>query len=184
MKILKIIGIVFACILLVVLILTFTVTAEFKSERSIVIDRPSGQVFDFVRYLENQNSYSIWVQRDPNIEIEYRGTDGTVGAVSAWEGNEESGQGEQEIVGITEGERVDFELRFYEPMESTSYAFKTTEAINENQTRVTWGMSGSIPRPFNLMLLFYNMEEMIGDDYSAGLQNLKAMMEEDTASEL
>lgn len=177
MKILKIIGIVIALLIALIVVGTLVTGTEFEAERSVVIDRPSGEVFEFVRYLENQNSYSVWVQRNPDMHIEYRGTDGSVGAVSAWEGNEESGKGEQEIVGMVEGERIDFELRFYEPFESTSYAFKSTEPINENQTRVTWGMSGSVPRPLNLLLLFYDMGELIGEDYETGLNNLKTILE-------
>ena len=177
MKILKIIGIGIALLIALIVVVTLVTGTEFEVERSVVIDKPSDEVFEFVRYLENQNSYSVWVQRDPGIRIEYRGTDGSIGAVSAWEGNEEAGRGEQEIVGMFEGERIELELRFFEPFESTSYVFKSTEPISENQTSVTWGMSGSMPRPLNLMLLFYNMGELIGADYEAGLNNLKTILE-------
>ncbi len=161
----------------------FIVDNEFETERSIIIDKPVDVVFEHIRYLRNQNNYSVWVQRDPDLRIEYRGTDGEVGAVSAWEGNEEAGAGEQEIVAISEGERIDFELRFFEPFESSSNAFKTTEAVSENQTRVTWGMYGTMPRPLNLMLLFMNLEEAIGNDYEIGLQNLKMILEESSSAE-
>ncbi|WP_083750242.1 SRPBCC family protein [Rhodohalobacter halophilus] len=174
---LKITGLVIALLAAIILAATFTLDTEFSVERSVVIDQPKEVVFDYIRYLENQNSYSVWVARDPGIRLEYRGTDGTVGAVSAWNGSEESGSGEQEITGIAEGERVDFELRFFEPFESTSYAYKSTESVSENQTLVTWGMYGSFPRPMNLMLLFFDLEEAIGDDYETGLENLKQILE-------
>jgi uncharacterized protein YndB with AHSA1/START domain len=176
-KILKIAGIIIGLFVALILVLSFTVKTEYEVERSVVIDKPVEEVFDFVKYLCNQNSYSVWVQRDPDLKIEYRGTDGTVGAVSAWEGNEEAGRGEQEIVSITEGERIDFELRFYEPFESRSNAFKATEAVSDNQTRVTWGMWGSSPRPLNIIMLFFDLEEAIGNDYEIGLNNLKAHLE-------
>jgi hypothetical protein len=115
---------------------------------------------------------------DPDMRQEFQGEDGTVGFVSAWEGNEDVGRGEQEIVGIVEGDRIDYELRFFEPFESTSGAYMTTEAVSENQTRVSWGFSGSFPRPMNLMLLFIDLEEMIGNDYQTGLDNLKTILEE------
>lgn len=176
-KALKITGVVIALLVAIILVAAFTADTEFSVERSVVIDQPKEVVFDHIRYLENQNKYSVWVARDPGIQMEYRGTDGTVGAVSAWKGNEELGSGEQEITGLTEGEHIDYELRFFEPFESTSYAFKSTESVSENQTRVTWGMYGKFPRPMNLMLLFFDLEEAIGGDYEAGLENLKQILE-------
>ncbi|MFC0181067.1 SRPBCC family protein [Pseudarcicella hirudinis] len=107
----------------------------------------------------------------------YSGTDGTVGFISAWEGNDDVGKGEQEIKKITEGERIDFELRFIKPFEATSPVFMTTQSISDNQTKVTWSMSGNMPYPMNLMLLFMNMEKQIGGDFETGLNNLKGILE-------
>ena len=107
----------------------------------------------------------------------YTGTDGTVGFVSSWKGNADVGEGEQEIKKITEDERVDFEIRFKEPMESTAQAFMTTETITENQTKVKWAFNGNTPYPFNLMCLVMDMDKMIGPDLEVGLSNLKKQME-------
>ena len=53
------------------------------------------------------------------MKIETHGTDGTPGFVSAWNStSNEVGEGEQEIKKITEGERVDTELRFKRPFET------------------------------------------------------------------
>jgi Na+-transporting methylmalonyl-CoA/oxaloacetate decarboxylase gamma subunit len=171
-------GIALAILLLILLVAVIAAPTQFSAERSVEIDRPADEVFEFVKYLRNQNKYSVWGALDPDMVMEYRGTDGTVGFVSAWAGNEEAGRGEQEITGIQEGERIDYELRFYEPFESTSYAFKTTEALSESRTRVTWGMYGEIPRPLNLLMLFMNLEEAIGEDYQTGLNNLKTLLEQ------
>lgn len=79
---------------------------------------------------------------------------------------------------ITEGERIDFELRFIKPFEATEPAYMTTEAVNENQTKVVWGFSGHMNYPMNLMLLFMDMEEMIGGDLETGLNDLKTILEQ------
>ncbi|MCC5907797.1 MAG: SRPBCC family protein [Balneolaceae bacterium] len=157
---------------------SFIFSNEFSTERSVVIEIPKEEVFDYIRYLENQYNYSVWGAMDPNMSREFRGTDGTVGFISAWEGNEDVGRGEQEIVGIEEGERIDYELRFFEPFESTSDAYMVTESVGDGQTRVIWGMAGTFPRPMNLMMLFMDLEGMIGSDYETGLNNLKAILEE------
>ncbi len=38
-------------------------------------------------------------------------------------------------------------------------------------------MSGTFPRPMNLMLLFFDLEDAIGNDYETGLANLKDLLE-------
>jgi hypothetical protein len=50
-------------------------------------------------------------------EKSVRGTDGMVGFVYARGGNDQAEKGEQEIKNITEGERIDVEVRFIKPFE-------------------------------------------------------------------
>jgi hypothetical protein len=87
------------------------------------------------------------------------------------------GTGEQEIKKITEGDRIDYELRFIKPFESTEAAYMITEMVSDNQTRVRWGFSGHMAYPMNLMMLFMNFEEMIGGDFETGLVRLKEELE-------
>ncbi len=51
------------------------------------------------------------------------------------------------------------------------------EPITENQTRVQWGFDGRMPYPMNLMLLFVDMEEALGNDLETGLNKLKTILE-------
>lgn len=178
-RILKLVLLLVVGFIIFIFLVAFVVDTDFSVERDTVIDQPKEVVFDYIRYLENQNNYSVWGEMDPDMLQEFRGTDGTVGFVSAWEGNEDVGRGEQEIVRIEEGERIDYKLRFYEPFESTSDAYMITESASTDgdQTRVIWGFSGSMPRPMNLMLLFIDMEDLIGTDYETGLNNLKEILE-------
>jgi len=176
-QILKLVFFVILLFIAFIFLAALIVNNEYSVERSIIIERPKQEVFDYIRYLGNQEEYSVWYSLDPDIRQEFHGTDGTVGFVSSWEGNDDVGKGEQEIVGITEGERVDTRLRFIEPFEGVADAYMMTEAVNENQTRVVWGFESSMPRPMNLILLFLNMENLIGEDYQTGLENLKVLLE-------
>lgn len=148
-----------------------------KATREIVINKPNAEVFNYIKHLKNQDNYSKWGSMDPNMKKEYKGTDATVGFVSAWEGNKKVGQGEQEIKGIEEGRKLDTELRFIKPFKSIAQSSMTTEAINDSSTKVSWGFEGNMNYPMNVMKLFMNMEKAIGNDFSIGLANLKTVME-------
>lgn len=148
-----------------------------KATREIVINKPNAEVFNYIRQLKNQDNYSKWGSMDPNMKKQYRGTDATVGFVSAWEGNKKVGAGEQEITGIEEGKKLSTELRFIKPFKSVAQSFMTTEALNTTSTKVSWGFEGQMSYPMNIMRLFMNMEKAIGNDFSIGLSNLKALME-------
>ncbi len=148
-----------------------------KATREIVINKPNAEVFNYIKHLKNQDNYSKWGSMDPNMKKEYKGTDGTPGFISAWEGNKKVGQGEQEIISIEEGKKLNTELRFIKPFKSVAQSSMTTEAINDNSTRVSWGFEGSMNYPMNTMKLFMNMEKAIGNDFSTGLSNLKSLLE-------
>lgn len=178
MKILKRI-LLFAAILIgLVLIIALFMKKEMRAEREIVINKPKEDVYAYVRHLKNQNSYSKWATMDPAMKKSFRGTDGTVGFVSAWESNNSDvGRGEQEIKAIRPGEKIDYEIRFNEPFESVATSYITTKATGESSTKVTWAFEGKMMYPMNIMRLFMNMDDMIGDDLETGLQNLKGILE-------
>lgn len=178
MKILKVILIVVIALAAIVLLTAAFVQKDYAVECNIEIEQPKGEVFDYVKYLENQNNYSVWAQMDPDMDKSYTGTDGAVGFISSWESdNKNVGKGEQEITAIEYGNRIDYELRFMEPFESTDHAFMVTESMNDSTTLVKWGFNGKMNYPMNIMLLFMDMEEMLGDDLNKGLANLKEILE-------
>lgn len=178
MRILKKIGIVVGIFIAIPLIVALFVKKDYKVEKEIVINKPKTEVFDYIKFLKNQDNYSKWNTIDPNMKKTYRGTDGTVGFIAHWESdNEEVGWGEQEIKNITEGERIDFELRFIKPFEATEPVFMTTQTVGHNQTKVTWGFSGHMDYPFNIWMLFIDLKKMIGDDLQTGLEKLKTQLE-------
>lgn len=170
MKILKKILIVLLAIIAIPLIVALFVKKDFKSEREIVIDRPVSQVFDYVKYVQNQDNYGKWQLSDPEASLVAEGTDGTVGFKYSWDGKK-VGKGSQTITGLVDGEKVETELDFGFGEPAKSYIL--TEEAGPGQTKVTWGMTGTSPYPLNLMGLFFDL----GDDFGEGLQNLKTILE-------
>lgn len=178
MKIFKFILIGLISIVVLALITALFTKKDYAMEREITINKPKTEVFEYVKYLKNQDNFSVWAMRDPNMEKEFRGTDATVGYTSAWDSQmDEVGKGEQEIKNITDGERIDYELRFMKPFEATDNAYMTFASVDSTQTIVKWGFNGTIHYPMNLMLLCMDMDKMMGADLETGLTNLKGILE-------
>ena len=178
-KVVIIAGIIIVLLIAIPLVAALFISKDYSIEREIVIEKPAGEVFEYIKYLRNQNNFSKWATLDPDMRQDYSGIDGTVGFKSSWEGNEDVGKGEQTIVNIVEGERIDYEILFIEPFSAQADSYMSTEAVSENQTNVTWAFSSTMPYPFNIMRVFMNFEEAIGEDLSVGLVNLKKILEEE-----
>jgi uncharacterized protein YndB with AHSA1/START domain len=159
-------------------IVSFVSPVDFRVERDVTINKPKAEVFAYLKMLKNASEWGPWAKRDPGMKTEFRGTDGTVGFVSYWNGtNDDTGEGEQEIKKIVEGERIDTELRFKKPFESRADGYLITEAAGDSRTKVKWGFTGSMPRPMNLMMVVMDMDKEVGKDFEEGLANLKLILE-------
>jgi uncharacterized protein YndB with AHSA1/START domain len=176
MKIIKRILFVIAGIIVLALVAALFVSKEYSVKREITINKPSQEVFDYVKFIKNQEHYNKWVMMDPNMKKDYKGTDGTVGFVYAWDSQKDDvGKGEEEIKVIEEGKKIDLEVRFIKPFEGLAVTEMTTEAISATQTKVSWGMSGRSAYPMNLTNTI--MDGMLGADLEESLQTLKGILE-------
>jgi uncharacterized protein YndB with AHSA1/START domain len=176
MKVLIIILSAIGGLVTLLLVIALFVRNEYALTRSITINKPRQEVFNFVRHLKNQDRFNKWVMADPNMKKAFRGVDGTEGFVYAWESNKRGGKGEQEIKRIKEGEYLDLEVRFVKPFEAVAKTPFATESVNGNQTQITWGMSSRMKYPMNIMLLF-GIEKALGKDMETSLFALKNIVE-------
>jgi hypothetical protein len=170
---LYIVGILIGLLILLALI----APKNFAVSRSIVVNKSLEETFTFMKSIKNQDLWSPWKKKDPDMNQSYEGTDGEVGFIARWQGNKDVGEGEQEILKIIENEKVISKLRFFKPWKSEADAFLSTEAVNETETKVTWGFSGSNKIPFNIFMLFMDMDKAVGKDFEEGLTDLKAYLE-------
>ncbi|MGD9630770.1 MAG: SRPBCC family protein [Pyrinomonadaceae bacterium] len=177
-KLLIAIGVVVVLLIAAVAAAVFMTPTDFAVEREIVINKPREEVFNYVKNVRSQSEWGPWFKREPTMKQEFRGTDGEVGFVAYWKGEtDDTGEGEQEIKRIVPNERLETELRFMKPFESTADTYLTTEDAGDGKTKVKWGFTGAMPRPMNLMLLVVDMDSAIGKDYQDGLNSLKQIME-------
>jgi hypothetical protein len=173
----RIVLVLFGAIMLLLIIGLFLPT-KFQVERKIEIAAENDTIFNYIKYLKNQNKFSVWAQMDPKMENSYKGTDGEIGFVSSWKSKiEEVGVGSQTITKITKGKRIDTHLKFLVPFENENDAFMELKKITPNKTEVTWGLYGKMPYPLNVTYLFFDMDAALGKDLEGGLQNLKKQME-------
>ncbi len=169
---------IIAALLSIIFIAALFTRKDYAIERDIVISKPKEVVFDYLRHLRNQELYSKWVMIDPNMKKNFRGTDGSVGFVYAWDGNKKAGKGEQEIMNLVPFERIDLEIRFERPFKGIGYTPFILETISENETKIRWGMNSRMKYPLNIMLLVMNVDKMLGKDIEESLQSLKRELEQ------
>jgi hypothetical protein len=177
MKIVKKILLALLILIAIPLIAALFMKKDYAVEREITVNKPVSEIFEYLKYLKNQKEFSTWTNKDPKSIITYKGVDGTIGAISTWDGNKQVGKGEQEIKKIDSLKRIDVELRFIKPFEGVANAYFTTEAIDSTSTKVKWGINGRDEYPLNFMQVFINYDTMMGTEFEAGLKNLKTVLE-------
>ncbi len=163
-------------LVLLIVLLAMIAPKSYEVNRSVDINKPLSEVFNYLRSLKNQDNWSPWSQKDPNMKKSFTGTDGEVGCISAWEGNKEVGSGEQEITAVVKDKVIESQLRFLKPFKSTSDAYLKVAKAGKG-TKVTWGFTGKNKFPMSIMMLFMNMDKVVGKDFEQGLAKLKTLLE-------
>jgi len=167
--------IVIASIVAAIFLLAAFIKKEYRIERNVLVERPVADVYNYVKYLRNQENFSKWVMQDPTMQKEFRGVDGTVGAVYGWNGNNKVGEGEQEIVGLEENKKVNIQIRFVRPFKNVAHTPFDLYSDSPGKTRIKWTMIGANKFPMTLMNLF--IDSLLGKDMQESLNNLKKNLE-------
>ncbi|MBE2289293.1 MAG: SRPBCC family protein, partial [Chitinophagaceae bacterium] len=108
-----------ACILALILTIAAFGDKKLNIERSVVINKPTEEVFNTIRLLRNHDHFNMWMMMDPDMKKEFRGNDGEVGFVYAWDSTNQRnvGAGEQKIISIEPNRSISYELKFIRPMQ-------------------------------------------------------------------
>lgn len=173
---LKKIVIALVVILAVFLVVVAMQPAEFRVARSTTIAAPPAAVFSQVNELKKWEAWNPWGRLDPAMKLTYSGPASGVGAAYAWSGNNQVGEGRMTITESRPNERVRFNLEFLKPMTGTSEA-EFTFKPKDNQTEVTWTMTGKNNFMAKAVCLFMNMDKMVGGSFETGLSTLKTIVE-------
>ena len=147
-----------------------------KIEKSIEIGKSSKEVFDYLKYTRNQDNFSVWNMADPSMKKEYKGKDGTVGHVYAWDStNKNVGAGEQEIIVIDDGKKIGYELRFIRPMRNVGKSYFLIDEKGDKSSSVVWTFDSPTKFPYSLLAPVF--KRIMGNDLQKGLDKLKTILE-------
>ena|SRR6218665_231838 len=171
-----IILIIVAALIVLPLIVALFTNKDYTVSREVLINASNQKVYDFLKQLKNQDHFNKWVMKDPGMKREFRGTDGTVGFVYAWDGDKRAGAGEQEIKNLEEGKRIETEIRFVRPFVAVADVNLYIEAISAGQTKVSWSNASKMAYPMNVMKAM--IEKMLAKDMDESLLNLKKILEQ------
>ena len=176
---LRIAGIVVVIVLVVaagILIYAASKPDDFRVQRSLAIKAPPAKLFALIDDLHAWTSWSPYEKKDPDMKRTFGGAASGKGAVYEWDGNKNVGAGRMEIIESVAPSKVSIKLDFLKPFEGHNIAEFTIVPSGDGNT-VTWAMFGPSPLMMKVMGTFMNMDRMIGDDFAAGLANLKAIAE-------
>lgn len=172
--------VVIVAIISVALVVAMFSKNKYTLSREMTIRKSRQEVYDYLILLRHQQSFSKWLSLDPNTVIGYKGAaDGTPGAILTFDSKDEkAGRGEWEMKGLKPAERIDFELRFLAPYVFTANGyFALSDTGTPGETKVLWVYNSGMNWPKNLMLLFIDMDKIIGNDIAESLANLKRKLE-------
>jgi effector-binding domain-containing protein len=175
MKIAKRIGIVLGVLIGIWLILALIAPASVHVERTTTVNAPSNVVYDQVNNFHNWKTWSYWDNIDKvTMKDSFSGPEAGVGAVHYWDSpNDSVGKGTLTITKSEPNAFVETELNFDGYVSLGGWKMKDTTG----GTTVTTYMDMDSPFLMRPMLLFMNMDEMLGADFEKSLAGLKRVSE-------
>ncbi|MCY1019311.1 SRPBCC family protein [Pyxidicoccus sp. MSG2] len=166
---LKKLGIAAAILVAALVVYISTRPDRFYVERSVQLSAPADATFALINEFRQWQQWSPYEKLDPNLARTFEGPASGPGAVYAYKGDRNIGEGRMTILESRPGELVSIKLEFIAPFPATNQANFKLEA-NEKGTRVTWTMEGPNTLMGKVMSPF--MDGFIGKSMEQGLADL------------
>lgn len=177
MKLIRGIALFLAGLMILALIAAAFMPETLRIERSIVINKPVGEVFNQVADLNNWLAWNPWVEMDPEATNRVSTPSRGRGAQWDWEG-EKIGKGRLVQKEIEENKMVRFTHALEEPIESTGTDLWEFESADENTTQVTWTDEMELDYPVGRLSAIF-IQPLMEEQFDKGLQNLKRLVEKE-----
>jgi uncharacterized protein YndB with AHSA1/START domain len=174
MQLLKRLLIGLAALILILIAVAYMMPNHYGVIRSIKINTSPDKIYPLIATPKEWKKWSVWNQRDPNMEMLYSGPEMGAGAAWDWKSKSE-GNGGMKFTKVAANQVINYEL-YFEGMGKPSTGTLTLEPEGTT-TKVTWSMLGSSEGNFMMKLFVPFMDKMVGPDFDSGLQNLKLIAE-------
>jgi carbon monoxide dehydrogenase subunit G len=175
----KILGILVAIVVVGiagVLAIAATKPDTFRVQRAAIIKAPPEKIFPLLNDLRRFAAWSPYEKKDPGMKRTYSGAPSGKGATYEWNGDKNVGKGRLTIADSSPPSKVTLNLDMLSPLEAHNVVEFTLEPCGDS-TSVTWAMNAHVPYVAKIVHVFFNVDRMVGDDFEAGLANLKAIAE-------
>jgi len=156
------------------LIVAALLPKTYNVEKTAIIKKPVGQVMGCVSNLNQYAAWNPWQKSEPDASNTITGTPGTPGHTYAWHGKK-IGEGSLTISSI-DNKHIHFVLEFLKPWKTKAKDNWLFEPWGEDETKVTWQNSGSLPWPI-ARLMGPIINKNLNHQFSEGLNNLKKLCE-------
>ena len=150
---------------------------DYDVSRTVVINKPREEVFNFVRQLKKQPLWNPLFKRDENAVLKYKGEDGKIGASFYWKGNAKVGEGIQRIVKTKQGRVFETKILFVKPVKVNALTYVGVKELEAEKTKMVWGTRGHLAFPLTIISIFYSPEKALGEKFDEGLKELKQILE-------
>ncbi|MEO7886852.1 MAG: SRPBCC family protein [Polaromonas sp.] len=158
-----------------VLVLASNKPDIFRVQRQTTIQAPPEKIFPLINDYKQWGAWSPYEKKDPAMKRSFSGPAAGKGAAYAWEGKE-VGTGDMLITESVPASLIKIDLNFSKPFESHNKVVFSIQP-QAGGSVVSWEMAGPAPLISRVMHVFFNIDKMVGNDFEAGLADLKAIAE-------
>ena len=173
--ILGVLGLIVAVVVILCVVVVMQ-PEDLKITRAATFNASPSVVFEQVNDFHKWDAWSPWAKIDPTMKVTHSGAPAGSGAVYAWAGTGEAGEGKMTITQSHPTDHIAIDLEFIKPFAArnvTEFTFKP----NGDKTDVTWTMTGKKNFITKAFCLVVDMDKMIGADFEKGLAQMKPVVE-------
>ncbi|MBB5052762.1 hypothetical protein HNQ36_002736 [Afipia massiliensis] len=153
--------------------------SDYRVSRSMVMSAPAPDVFAQIDDFHRWQAWSPWAKRDPAAKASFAGPASGKGALFAWSGNNEVGEGRMTLTESRPAEAVKVKTDFVKPFVGTSYSDFLLKPEGGG-TAVSWTISGQNDFIAKAICLFVSMDKVLGGEMEKGLASMKQLVEAGT----
>ena len=171
-KVATFIGFVIAALL----VYAATKSPEMSVFREARIQASPEAIFPYINNSKKMNIWMPWKDEDPEVVMNYSGTEEGLGSVSSWDSSGKMGTGSSEVVESIPNESVKTKLIYTKPMAMSQMA-EISLIKQGNETIVRWSVRWQANYISRIVCIFMDMDRIIGKSFERGLENLKKQVE-------